>query len=118
MDLNFLFCSIFLQKLIYFYQVFLKKQKLNGEFFKEDLRGADVIFCWLTPKALPKLEYKFKNELKTGTRVIVFSSPLNFWPVEKEFEVNFEGIKFFGISIVPALKTATYTFIEKFKDKI
>jgi len=88
-----------------------KKAKVKWtNFFKEDLSGADVIFCWLTPKTLPKLEYKFKNELKTGTRVIVFSSPLNFWSVEKEFEVNFEGIKIFGISFIPTSKVKTFIY--------
>ncbi|MBI4094900.1 MAG: class I SAM-dependent methyltransferase [Candidatus Liptonbacteria bacterium] len=44
-----------------------------------DLRDADVIFVWLTPKAYPKLERKFKNELKRGARVVAYSSPLPFW---------------------------------------
>jgi len=48
-------------------------------FYRVDISKADVIFCFLTPKAYRHLGEKFNGELKSGTRVITFSSPLGFW---------------------------------------
>jgi cyclopropane fatty-acyl-phospholipid synthase-like methyltransferase len=48
-------------------------------FYNEDLSQADVVFCYLTPTALRKLENKFYKELKKGARLVVFStSPLKW----------------------------------------
>ena len=52
---------------------------LRKDFLKTDLSKADVIFCFLNPKAFVKLEQKFKKEVKPGTRIITYSSPLGFW---------------------------------------
>jgi precorrin-6B methylase 2 len=41
-----------------------------GNFFKQDLSEADVVMCYLMPDALTKLEKKFKQELRPGTRVV------------------------------------------------
>jgi len=49
------------------------------DFYEADIRDADVIFLFLTPKAFKKLEDKFNKELKKGTRIVTFSSPLLFW---------------------------------------
>ncbi len=38
---------------------------------------------FLNPNAFRKLEDKLKKELKTGTRVVTFASPLLFWESEK-----------------------------------
>lgn len=65
--------------------LFLHKIK-NRKIYKEDffesnikLNKADVVYLFLTPKAFPKLKEKFEKELKSGTRIITFSSPLLFW---------------------------------------
>lgn len=39
-------------------------------FFKEDLKHADVIFCYLMPQEMIKLAKKIKKECKKGTRII------------------------------------------------
>ncbi|MFC1810317.1 50S ribosomal protein L11 methyltransferase [Patescibacteria group bacterium] len=39
-------------------------------FFRENLKNADVIFCYLMPKELQKLAKKIKKECKKGTRII------------------------------------------------
>ncbi len=49
------------------------------DFFKANLSNADVIFLFLTPRILAKLEEKFAKELKPGTRIVSFSSPLSSW---------------------------------------
>lgn len=54
---------------------------------KVNLREADVIFLFLTPKAFPKLKEKFEKELKPGARVVAYSSPLLFWEPNKIIEV-------------------------------
>lgn len=60
-------------------------------FFEANLKDADVIFMFLTPKAFLKLEKKFLEEIKIGTRIIVFSSPLLFW--EPREIISVPGIK-------------------------
>ena len=41
-----------------------------GNLFNLDLSGADVVMCYLLPDANRKLEEKFKNELRPGTRIV------------------------------------------------
>ena len=41
-----------------------------GNFFNKDLSEADVVMCYLMPDALTKLEKKFIQELRPGTRVV------------------------------------------------
>jgi predicted RNA methylase len=44
-------------------------------FFNEDLSDADVIFCFLTIRTMPKMEEKIRRGLKPGTRVIAYAFP-------------------------------------------
>ena len=41
-----------------------------GDFFKQDLSGADVVTCYLLHETNQKLEGKLKDELSFGTRVV------------------------------------------------
>jgi predicted RNA methylase len=41
-----------------------------GDFFRQDLRAADVVTCFLLPDTNQKLEGKFKQELDPSTRVV------------------------------------------------
>ncbi len=43
-----------------------------GNFLETDLRDADVIFCFLVERALPRVEEKLKRELKPGARIIYY----------------------------------------------
>jgi SAM-dependent methyltransferase len=43
------------------------------DFFRQDLRGADIVYLFLTPTAMPKVEKKLKAELKKGSRVISYT---------------------------------------------
>jgi len=43
---------------------------IRGNFLKRDLRDADIIFCYLMPKAMEKLKPKFERELRPGTRIL------------------------------------------------
>lgn len=52
-------------------------------FYKENLNGADIIFCFLTPHAMKKLRPKFEQELKKGARVISYAFSIKGWEPEK-----------------------------------
>lgn len=45
-------------------------------FFSADLSQADVVFCYLFPEVMAKLEPKFKKEMKPGSRVVSYSFKL------------------------------------------
>jgi len=48
-------------------------------FFQENLKEADVIICYLMPKAMKNLREKFTRELKLGTKIISFSFSIPNW---------------------------------------
>jgi len=54
----------------------VKPKILYKNFFYADLSDADVIYCFLIEKLMPKVEAKFNKELKPGTLVISNSFPL------------------------------------------
>jgi len=45
-------------------------------FFKADLSGADVVYCYLFPEIMAKLEPKFAKELKPTARVVSYGFKL------------------------------------------
>jgi len=56
-----------------------------GDFLNRDLGPANVIFCFLTPMAMKRLQPKFAKELKPGTRVVSYSFHIPKWqPVIKD----------------------------------
>jgi len=50
-----------------------------GDFFQVNLKKADVVICFLTPKAMKKLKPKFKKELTKNTRIVSYAFPLLDW---------------------------------------
>jgi len=42
-------------------------------FFRQNLSDADIVYLFLTPSAMPKVEKKLKAELKKGARVISYA---------------------------------------------
>jgi len=50
---------------------------IKQNFFKQDIKAADVVFVYLVPKALEKLLPKFKKELKKGTRIVSYVYEIN-----------------------------------------
>jgi ribosomal protein L11 methylase PrmA len=68
---------------------FFKRSKakiLRKDFFKADLRDADVVFCYLLPEVMEKLAPKFKKELKPGARVVSASFHLPKWKLVKKYK--------------------------------
>lgn len=60
------------------------KAKIKFANFKtQDLSDADVIFCYLLPETLTKLEPKLSRELKPGARVISYAFPIAPWEEKK-----------------------------------
>ena len=49
------------------------------DFFKTDFSQANVIFCFLTPPAMRKLQLKFAAECKPGTRIISYAFSIPGW---------------------------------------
>lgn len=50
-----------------------------ANFKRHDLSDADVIFCYLLPETLVKLEPKLSSELKKGARIISYAFPIKNW---------------------------------------
>lgn len=48
-------------------------------FYKQDIRDADVVFCYLLPKAMENLKEKFEKELRPGARVISRAFSIHGW---------------------------------------
>lgn len=51
-----------------------------GDFFRYDLKEADVVICFLSERAMAKLEPKFKKELKKGARIVSYTFSIKNWP--------------------------------------
>jgi precorrin-6B methylase 2 len=51
----------------------------TGNMFDEDIREADVVFCYLLPGTMQKLKEKFEHELKPGARVISNAFKMQGW---------------------------------------
>ncbi len=48
-------------------------------FWKADLREADVVFCYLFPDVMKRLADKLESELRPGTRVVSCNFPVPGW---------------------------------------
>ena len=57
-------------------------------FFKADLSGADVIFCYLFPDVLPDLAAKLGRELKPGALVVCANFAIPGWFPEKVLRID------------------------------
>ena len=76
---------------IYLYA--LLKQKLLrqggriifGNIFSQDLKKADVIFCFLNKPMMEKLAKKFKLELKSGCRIVSRCYELPGWAAKEAY---------------------------------
>ncbi len=53
-----------------------------GDFYKSNLKDADIVFAYLTSGYGNRLQEKLKRELKPGARVVTVSFDLPDWDVE------------------------------------
>jgi hypothetical protein len=49
---------------------------IKQNFWNADISDADVVFCFLIPRTMQKMEDKLKAELKPGTRIVTYAFPL------------------------------------------
>ncbi|MBI3573127.1 MAG: 50S ribosomal protein L11 methyltransferase [Candidatus Kerfeldbacteria bacterium] len=55
------------------------------DFFAVDLSPADVVVCFLTPRAMTRLADQFRTQLRPGTRIISYAFSLPGWtPILKD----------------------------------
>lgn len=59
----------------------------RGNFYKENLSEATVLYLYLVPQTLNRLIPKFKKELKKGTRIVSYKYEMNL-PLKKEDKEN------------------------------
>lgn len=52
-----------------------------GNFYKSNIRDADIVFAYLTSDHGNRIQEKLKNELKTGARIVTVSFNLPDWDV-------------------------------------
>lgn len=68
-----------------------KARIVLANFYNQNLSDADVVFCFLTPKAMKRLKPKFEKELKRGTRVISYAFSIKGWEEEKIINNGYPG---------------------------
>ena len=64
---------------------------VQGDLFRADISGADVLALYLMPKALSKLRPKLERELKRGTRVAVYKYPMEGWKPAETHSITDEN---------------------------
>lgn len=57
---------------------------LMKNFFHQNLKDADIVFCYLTDKTMVKLDEKLRKELKKGCLVVSHSFQLPGWDLKEE----------------------------------
>ena len=57
---------------------------IKKNFHEVDLSPATVVYTYLVPRALLKLQPKLEKELKEGTRVISYRYPIPYFPIIAE----------------------------------
>ena len=63
------------------------------DFFSIDLSDADVVFCYLFPKVMKKLEPKFEKDLRPGSRVVSYGFKLPNRVPDKEIITNDDNVE-------------------------
>lgn len=64
---------------------------------KFDLHQADLIYCFLNVVTMKKLEAKFKNECRPGTKIISYNFPLPSIEPYKIIRVDAKAVFFYQI---------------------
>jgi len=89
--------GIELNPLLFLYAKFRSRKQKNEtifyqNFYKTELKNADIVVCYLMPKTMKKIEAKFKRELKPGCKIISHGFRLKSWkpaqviePTPKEY---------------------------------
>lgn len=63
---------------------------VRADFYKFDFSDADVVFCYLLPEQMQKLEQKFRR-LKKGSRIVSHQFEIPGWRASREVTINYRG---------------------------
>ena len=77
----------------------MKAKIIHGNFFALSLREADVIFCYLFPRVMQRLEQKFTAELRRGSTVVSYCFPIKAWKPTKVIQTRTDKPKNFLIYV-------------------
>lgn len=61
---------------------------IRGNFFKQDISSANIIFVYLIPKTLNLLQPKFDRELKKGTKIVSYRYEMKLKPAKVDRKNN------------------------------
>lgn len=61
-----------------------KVKIIRGNFFKQDLSSATVVFAYLVPKALERLKPKLLKELRLGTKIITLKYEISLKKIDED----------------------------------
>jgi hypothetical protein len=92
--------NAFLPWLIGNIQIFIHRCKIelrHKNFYKVSLADANLIYCYLNPGTMKKLEEKFKAECKPGTRIISLSFKLPNTEPQRKLEIEGSEIFFYTL---------------------
>lgn len=70
---------------------------IRKDMFKINLKEADIIYCFLSPEMMIKLEKKFKTECRPGTLVISYHFKLPNFEPERILKEDNDNIYFYRI---------------------
>lgn len=68
---------------------------IKKNIFKVDLSQADLVYCYLNPETMARLEPKFKKEMKPTARIISYGFKIPNQQSEKETSVNGKDSKIY-----------------------
>lgn len=90
------FLPYFITKL----QLAVKKSRIKmvkKNIFRTDLSGADMIYCYLSPRSMKKLSTKLKRECQPGTKLVSLCYALPDLQPDKTIEVDDKQIYFYTL---------------------
>ena len=81
-------------------QVSLSNSKIKiirEDFFKVNIKEADIIYCFLNPKTMKKLESKIREECRPGTLIISYYFKIKNLNLEKTIKEGGANIYFYRV---------------------
>lgn len=66
----------------------IKPQFIHGDIFKTDFSSADIVFIFLLPKGIEKLERQLKKDLRKGTKIITQTFHFKKWKPYKKILIS------------------------------
>lgn len=61
---------------------------VKGDFFRVDLKDADVVALYLTPWALKALKPRLERTVKRGTRIVAYKYAVEGWEPKKTLDAE------------------------------